>query len=272
MPTFDDAISFLLDFARSPRSDGYTSYGYEVYLPNVVHFFRREVLQSRDHGFLADDQQGVALSPVFLDAAWELCRRGILRPGLRRIGGQSSADGASGLGFSLTASGRERLASAAGIPFLVTEPTRFAQMVSRFRDRLGDGFFQRAQEAARCHFSSAYLASCAMSGASAESILLRVAIAKTSSETQVLNAYRSASGRSRVENLIVGQAVGPVASQFRGMMELLKYWRDPAAHGGLSDISEFEAYEALARLLRLAHFTDDHWSDLTSSPSTQERT
>jgi len=46
-------------------------------------------------------------------------------------------------------------------------------------------------------------------------------------------------------------------------MDLLNYWRDEAAHGGLSDISEFEAYEAMARLLRLAHFVDDHWDELT---------
>src|SRR5262245_15947958 len=37
-------------------------------------------------------------------------------------------------------------------------------------------------------------------------------------------------------------------------------WRVP-----LSDISEFEASEAMARLLRLAHFVSDHWGELTQT-------
>jgi hypothetical protein len=75
---------------------------------------------------------------------------------------------------------------------------------------------------------------------------------------EVLQIYRSANGRSRIENQIVGQAPAVLANKFRNLMDLLKHWRDEASHGGISDISEFEANEALAGLLRLAHFVDDH--------------
>ena len=102
-----------------------------------------------------------------------------------------------------------------------------------------------------------------MCGAAAESILLQVAIEKVGDDEKVIRAYRSANGRTKVENIIVGQVREPLASQFRNLTDLLKYWRDEAAHGSFSDISEFEAHEAMAPLLRLAHFADDHWTELT---------
>ena len=251
-------------FARDPRDTGYSRYGYEIYLPNVIRAFLSEKDGAELRGYISDSSEGRAISPVFYEATWELCRRGIFRPGLKTIGLQATESGGSGDGYSITAAGRAWLEAADESNFVSTEPSRFAKIAARFRDQLGDGYFQRAQEAARSHFATAYLASCAMSGAAAESILLRVAIAKEADEKQVLQTYRSANGRKRVENLIVGQLRDPLASQFKSLMDLLKYWRDEASHGGVSDISEFEAYEAIARLLRLAHFVDDHWDELTS--------
>ena len=148
--------------------------------------------------------------------------------------------------------------------FVPREPGRFAQMTAPFGEKFGDGYMQRAQEAARCNFSNAYLASCAMSGAAAESILLKLAITKDGDEKAVLRRYRRARGRSRVENIVVGQLREPLAGQFRGLMDLLKYWRDEAAHGSASEISDLEAEEALMRLLRLSHFAQDHWDELTA--------
>lgn len=102
-----------------------------------------------------------------------------------------------------------------------------------------------------------------MSGAAGESILLRLGIAKAGDENKVVRMYRSADGRRRVENLIVGQLRDPLSTQFKNLMDLLKYWRDEAAHGRISDISEFEAYDAISRLLRLSLFADDNWDELT---------
>jgi hypothetical protein len=53
-----------------------------------------------------------------------------------------------------------------------------------------------------------------------------------------------------------------LASTFRNLTDLLKYWRDDASPGIASDISEFEAYEALARLLRFSHFAIDRRDEL----------
>jgi hypothetical protein len=265
MPTLDEAIRFIANFARAPGPQRYPSYGYEIYLTNVIHAYRRDVDGVHADGFLGQGQEARAMSPVFYEAAWELCRRGILRPGLKEVGGQATDDGSSGNGYSITASGRAWLEQVDEAAFIPMEPGRFAAIIARFRQKLGDGYFQRAQEAAKCHFATAYLACCVMSGAAAESILLRIAITKEGDEERVLQIYRRASGRRDVENLVVGQARQPLAGQFRNLMDLLKYWRDEAAHGTVSEISEFEAYEAMARLLRLAHFADDHWNELTRS-------
>lgn len=262
-PGIDDALRFIIGCIRHPQTEGYSTFGYEVFLPIVVHRYMKEVCQVTDHGFLANDPRAIALSPAFYEAGWELCRRGILRPGIRRMGAQGTAEGASGDGYSITQFGRSWLAAGSEELSFSTDPSRFSQIAERFRSRLGEGYFQRAQEAARCHFSMAYLACCVMCGAAAESILLRIAIEKSEDEAQVLSTYRSAQGRGRVLTSVVGQLPQPVASKLRSLMELIGYLRDEAAHGGDSDISEFEAYEAVARLLRLAHFANEHWDDLT---------
>jgi hypothetical protein len=126
-------------------------------------------------------------SAPFYDAAWELCRVGVLRPGHyaplgRAMGGEFKGDG-----YSLTAYGRAWVRDAANRPHLPTDPGRFAEVVTPFAARLGAGFLQRAIEASRDYRTANYLPCCAMAGAAAESILLALAIAKLGDEGQVLS-------------------------------------------------------------------------------------
>jgi hypothetical protein len=114
-----------------------------------------------------------------------------------------------------------------------------------------------------CHRFGAYLACCAMCGAAAESILLAVAIAKSGDERATLTMYRAANGRRKVIDRVVGQARPTIAEPFRSATGLLAFWRDEAAHGPASTISEIEAHEALARLLRFAQFANDNWGEIT---------
>ena len=94
MITIDDTMRFLIDYAKNPRTDGYASYGYEIYLPHVIHAYRKEVLNVQAPGYLGQGQDAERLSPTFYDAAWELCRRGIFRPGLAQIGIPGTGEGA----------------------------------------------------------------------------------------------------------------------------------------------------------------------------------
>lgn len=93
----DDASAFIVDYIRRPRNDGYSSYGYEIYLPNIIVAYIQEAEKSTEHvSHLHGGQRARDLSPAFYEAAWTLCRRGLLRPGVRRLGEQATEDGSGG--------------------------------------------------------------------------------------------------------------------------------------------------------------------------------
>jgi hypothetical protein len=163
----------------------------------------------------------------------------------------------------LTQHGREWLASEDAAVLLLLQPGSLAKTLAEYAYLYGPGYLQRANEAIKARNASAYLACCAMCGAAAESILLALAIARTGDEAEVLKTYNSRSGRSTVVRTLTGQVVEPVRKRFTTYSELLNYWRDDAAHGVASELSDAHAEESLATLLRLAQFSADHWTDLT---------
>lgn len=262
-PTLDDAVAYIIEYARNPPdSRGYSSYGYQIYIPNILDVYLREVEHDTSH-IPRNTDRARQLSSIFMEAGWELCRKGILRPGIRRMDLQATEDGASGNGYTITSHGQTWLAAAEN-NLLMVQPGRMNELFSAFSERFGSGFLQRAQEASSCHFSGAYLACCAMCGAAAESIILSIATAKKGNEKEILQMYLGSQGRSRVKNYVVGQAAASIARPFESAMGLLAYWRDDAAHGLASTISEIEAHDALARLLRFAQFSSDNWHTLTA--------
>ena len=257
--THEDAIRLLIIWLRQPDHGQYGSYGYEIYLPALLRTYLEE------HGIhnFQQERHLQEMIPVFYDAAWDLCRRGILRPGVRGWNAQATADGASGNGYSITPFGRNWLDEAESDDFVPTEPERFAQILAPYAGRFGTSFQERSQEAVRCYGAHAYLSCCVMCGAAAESILLGTAISKTD-ETTVLPLYNQSRGRGRVENLILGQVRQELREEYKGYMNLLKYWRDQASHGKAANISDNEAYTSIALLLRFALFVNDNWDELTS--------
>jgi hypothetical protein len=255
----EEAEAALIQWLRSPPQTMLSSYGYDLYLPTLI----REHLRARNPRVGQDEERAVRqISPPFYAAAWELCRRGILRPGVREHGLQATADGSAGNGYSVTPFGREWIAESDQDDFVPTEPQRFAQMLKPHALRFGWAFQERAQEAVRCYGAHAYLACCTMCGAGAESILLAAAIAK-SGEDEVLKMYNGANGRSRVQSSLLGQVPERIRHEFNNLSVLLKYWRDSAAHGRPASIKDNEAYTSLALLLRLAQFVDENWDTLT---------
>jgi len=247
----EEAILKIIEWIREGCPSAYGRFGYDVYIPNLI------------HSYTSDYQEQLNISSIFFDAAWELCRRGIMRPGVKVLGEQATDQGSSGGGFSLTPFGKRWIEEDQHV-FVPTEPERFAEMISPFKETFGPGFYERAQQAIRCYGAHAYLACCAMCGAAAESILLATAIAKITDEDQVLRTYRSANGRSRVENIVVGQLQEPLRREFMGLTILLKYWRDEAAHGKNSNIGDNEAYTSLVMILRYSLFVHQNWNDLTA--------
>lgn len=256
--TSEDATKLLIQLLRDPGRPWGTQYGYEIYLPAILGAHFRKQHAEHEIGYVLEQT-----SPVFYDAAWELCRRGILRPGVRYFGAQATADGASGNGYSLTPFGQQWLREANHDDFVPTEPERYAELLARYQPKFGMGFHERAQQAIRCYGAHAYLACCVMCGAAAESIILATAINKTRDEAAVLKRYTGAHGRQYIENLLIGKSRESVQNDYRAYSRLLKYWRDEAAHGRPSKISDNEAYASLALLLVLARFIDENWDELT---------
>lgn len=267
---FDDALNYLIgELAALPEvkpgmavAHGRRPHDSDVWIGDVCARYWQGLgvkvweLPSRDHE--------VYCRP-FYDAAWELCRRGVLRPGQVAPLGRAASGHFAGDGYALTEWGiawtKKAAADRASIP---SDPSRLAEVLVQFEKRFGAGYGQRAAEAVSDYRATNYLSACTMAGAAAESILLATAVARLKDEGKVLAEYRSSSGRGRVLKRLTESLPKGIADQFAGGMGILSYWRDDAGHGTASTISEIEAHEALSRLLRLAQFTNDNWSKLTS--------
>ena len=200
------------------------------------------------------------IAPVFGAAAWDLCRRGVLLPGVVDRYGQIAGHGD---GYTVTPTGAKWIkAVAQGVP-LPIEPGRFSKLLDGFTQRLGAGYEERSQEALRCYGASAYLGCCAMCGAAAESILLGMAIAEDGDQEKTEKSCSSGGDRRESENLILASQPENVQTECRGYLGLLKYWGDLTPHGKASGVGEAEAYTALMLLLRFAQFANDRWDELT---------
>jgi hypothetical protein len=202
----------------------------------------------------------------FHDAAWELARRGILRPGpaypgLRHVFGGPNPTEANG--FSLTEMGREWISKYDQEVLFPLDPGRFATLLTSYGHRFGPAFRQRIAEANGCYRMMTYLAACAMAGAACESILLAIGSAKFGEKA--LRIYFGRDGR----RLLIRQITTNLSSSLKQPVEtaasILSYWRDDAAHGYVTEITEFSAHDALSRLLRFAQFVDRNWDELTTN-------
>jgi hypothetical protein len=189
-----------------------------------------------------------------------LCRRGIVRPGITRIDAQAVPEG----GYSLTVAGRATLQNLDQTTILIAQPGALATTLAGYGDRFGDGYRQRALEAIKCRNAEAWLACCAMVGAAAESILLSLAIAKTSDEPHILRLYSQATGRSRVLNLIVGQATAARRDTLTTFAGIISLWRNEAAHGQASTLGTANADESLRQLLHMSQWVAQEWASLTT--------
>ncbi len=250
----EDCLAIIVQVLKQGDAQKFAGRFHQVSIPRIV----------RTHlGSPASEQDVIRSSAPFLDAAWELCRRGILRPGLRTYRRNASTMSGAGLGFSITALGEKWLREEEHSDLIPADPDRFSQLLSRFGERFGPGYEERSSDAVRCYFAHAFRGCCAMCGAAAESILLKIAIAKNGDEEKILSMYRTASGRGRVESLVLGQAARHIQTTMRELNGLLKYWRDFTAHGAALGIDDAEASVALLTLVRYASFANENWVELT---------
>src|SRR6266481_4851925 len=114
--------SLINRWIRDKPSAEYSSYGYAVYLSNAIRWHLHESGE-RDQQVI--ERSIPNLSPVFVAAAWELCRRGVIRPGVRQLHTQSTEHGSAGEGYSITPFGAQWAAESDRDDFVPTEPQRF---------------------------------------------------------------------------------------------------------------------------------------------------
>jgi hypothetical protein len=257
---FDALVTHLANLGegKDHRGQRVGPHGGDLWLPDFIWTYwapRVDRQRYNDINYLEEDKV-----IVFYDAAWELCRIGVLRPGEFAPRGTSMAK-AFGDGYVVTAYGREWLKGANQRPII--DPSRLAQVLQTFSKRFGEGYSQRATEAAKTYRTANYLAACVMAGAAAESVLLGLAISKRKDEAKVLAEYNSSGGRRRVTKALTQGVSAGLAAQLETALNVLHYWRDDASHGFLTPISEIEAHASLTQLLRLAQFASHHWDVLT---------
>jgi hypothetical protein len=259
----DDAFDFLIrkladvpeDQPPNNRPDGYNVKISEI---ADAYWWQRTQIHLQN-------MQAPEIDPYyqpFYDGAWRLCLMGVLRPGQFTKTTGIRGPGFDGDGYSLTTFGRTWVKRAEPRP--TSDPSRFGFLLAQFEARFGPGYGQRAAEAVGCYLTGNHLACCVLSGAAAESILLAIAIVKSGDEQRVLAEYRTASGRRRVTNAIVGNVTKPIPEHFTTALSIISFWRDEAGHGLRTTISEIEAYGALSHLIRLAQFSTDNWGTLTA--------
>lgn len=265
----EDALKHLVIYMRSPQSQWTPRKEYNIWLPEIItRYIFRDLLKNEINDFQSQANVEIVYpsqSPSFVEAAWELCRRGVLRPGPMGVRTSTEDISNSVFGYSLTLFGKKWITEADFDEFVPTEPERFGQVLSNFATLFGFGFQQRGQEAIRCYGAHAYLSCCAMCGAAAESILLATAIKKTGDEAAVLRTYRAAHGRVQIEKELLHNTVGHIRNSFPAYTNLINYWRDESAHGTASEITDNEAYTSLALLSRFALLIKENWPVLTSN-------
>src|SRR6266849_537898 len=195
---YEDALKFLVEsLGRSPNafSPGGVPPSYDVWIPRcVAQFLVASSVDTRGDPEFSHRSEFEKVWTAFYDAAWQLCRRGIFRLSQTRPEGMGTSYGPLGDGYAVTEAGREWLKTAQ-LRYFPSEPGRYVQVLQQPARVLGDGFLQRAGEAAGCHDFGNYLACCAMCGAAAESALLAIASQKTGDEDSVLKTYNKRDGR-----------------------------------------------------------------------------
>ena len=249
----DQAIGIAIRALKEGQS---ARYGYDFYGRAAAEFAAKQQTSNGDERAKITSE----CTPLFEEAGWLLSLRGVLRPGVRSMGAQAADPG----GYSLTSSGRQRLEDLDDTNVEVYQSGSLIDTFRGFSGRFGAGFEQRAVEAVRCRDAGVWLASCVMSGAAAEAVLLAIATAKTGDEQAVLQTYRRANGRRDTLKLIAGNAKQHIRDPLLAFTGIISAWRDEAGHGAATQISTANADEALRQLLHMCQWTQREWVTLTS--------
>lgn len=261
LATDEQATAYLIAWLRNrverhPEGNGreLEPHGFDLYHDLLREKLRLEPIDPTDSKIVNEKLP-------FLNAIWDLCIRGILRPGA-----VSYSQGYIPVGnhYALTNYGLQWLQKTNLSEAVPIEHGRFSQLLGRHDILFGEAYRVRAQEAVRCYEAHTHFACCAMCGAAAESVLLALAFKKMG-EQEALREYQRSGGRHRIRNRLVSQARNEIQTRFDSYLELLNYWRDESAHGVARSVGEEESFTSLLLLLRFAQLGSNEWNTLTNN-------
>lgn len=265
----EEALGFLIEWLRKhwlrarPSFESTSDPGFQ--------FSIRSVIQERVQAEARDQAGGITITTLdettntapFILASWELVRRGYLSPGMIPREGALRFPGDE---FRITPLGAEWIEAGQDTAPLPTELARFARHLLAHAHGLRPSYAARAAEAVRAYAAGLHLSCCVMCGAAAESILLSLAIARVGDEERVLADYQKSGGTAKLlKALGLHSQPAPEQRQLESFYDLIRYWRDEAAHAGDRPVADEEAFGALALLLRLARYADTKRAQLTQS-------
>jgi len=250
------ALGFAIELLKAGRT---SNYGYDYYSSTVA----RLVAESQTQYHTSIDAKVREYFPFFEEAGWILATRGILRPGVRAYQAQGTGEG----GYSLTSQARGILDTLDESSALLYASNTLTDALMKFSDKFGTAFEQRAKEAVHCRETGAFFASCVMSGAATEAVLLAIANEKTGDAEMVRKRYLNRNGRKEVLQLISGSAKAYIREGLQGFVGVTGYWRDEAGHGDSTAITQSNADEAVRQLLHFCQWTEREWENLTTARS-----
>jgi hypothetical protein len=265
----EDALGRIITWLRvSKRTRSYPQSPADLHLPDLFHQIGTEV-RSQNPALQGAGMYTTDLSrntSSFYAATWGLVGRGILFP-------VTSTPQVVGQSFTLTEYGQRWLDGSSGLEWVPSQPGRAAELLRNHSSRFGAAFLARAMEAVACYRGQTYLACCTMCGAASESIILAVAAEKLGDRNAAEVTYARTGGRSKIEKLLLQGRNKHIQTSMQQFLELLKYWRDDAAHGMDSSIAEEEAFVSILLLLRFAAFAEERWEELVQrDPMSREIT
>lgn len=119
-PSAETALNFILQTLRKEGPAGHGLFGYHMTVIDMTVRWRRAT-EGDIPGNAVESRRTYEVSPPFYDAAWELARRGILRPSVRNSLPQWSAFNFAGGGYSLTEAGEAWLATLGDKPLVLLD-------------------------------------------------------------------------------------------------------------------------------------------------------
>ena len=114
----DDALNFIVTKLRTEGPARFDRDGFDFWVSDYTTRYLEEVMGVKPRPPI-EDQRTYDASPPFFDAAWELSRRGVLRPSVRHSFMQWAARYSTGGGYTLTEIGAEWLAGLDDTPLSI---------------------------------------------------------------------------------------------------------------------------------------------------------